>query len=840
MARSDRKRILIGAIVLLALAFILPPFINVNRYRSRIVEAASNALGRPVTIGAMSLSLLPQPGFTIENFVVGDDPAFSEEPILRAEEVRATLRMTSLWRGKLEIAKLSLKYPSLNLVRNSEGKLNLESLLSRATRTLAAPTTARKPEHRVRFPYIQADAGRINFKSGLEKKAFALGETDFALWSEAENEWRMRLIGKPLRTDTNVTDAGTLRIEGSFKRADNLRDTPLQLQFSLAYGQFGQITKLIYGRDRGWRGNAEMSGTVSGTPESLDIVADAAIQDFRRYDIARGEAIRLQTHCTGVVSAPEETVKQFQCDLPAATGSIHAAGKISSLHPAAYDLKFTADRVPMNWAAAFARHVKRDLPDDLSATGLLSADLHATKEANAPGKWTGSGTTDQIVLKSDTLGKDLAIDKIAFDFPAEAPRRPARGTRGVVVPASISPRFEFAPFPVRMGTVTPLVASGWLSGEGYSLNLDGEADLERLLQVSRVLGIGVPHFRATGSTRVAITIAGPWKGFVQPSATGTLQFRDAVAEIPGIAQPVKIASASATLSAGEIRMQNIAANVEDISLTGSAVFPRSCEQDAPCASRWDIQLDEVDPSRINALLNPRMKKRPWYRFFGGGDREQSVLARIDATGHLTAKRLVLASTTATKLSGDFALQDAKFTVTNLHAELAGGVTQSDFTADFSGSNPVYSVNGSATRLSVVQLAALTRDPWATGTITGTYALKLSGWDASDLASSAAGEAQVTLRDGAFRRIALDGRGTPLRFSDLTAKITLADGQFRIPESKLQTPSGIYQVSGTATFNRELTLQMSGASGTAYKVTGTLEKPTVVAVPAREAEASLKK
>ena len=80
MARTDRRHIALGAIGLIILAIVLPPFINVNRYRARIAAVTSNALGRPVSIGNISLNLLPQPGFTLENFVVGDDPAFRHVP----------------------------------------------------------------------------------------------------------------------------------------------------------------------------------------------------------------------------------------------------------------------------------------------------------------------------------------------------------------------------------------------------------------------------------------------------------------------------------------------------------------------------------------------------------------------------------------------------------------------------------------------------------------------------------------------------------------------------------------------------------------------------------------
>ena len=83
-----------AALVLLA---IVPPLISVNRFQHRIATSISQSLGRPVHLDRVTLNLLPLPGFTLNNLVVDEDPAFGSEPIIRANSVRATLRIRSLW-----------------------------------------------------------------------------------------------------------------------------------------------------------------------------------------------------------------------------------------------------------------------------------------------------------------------------------------------------------------------------------------------------------------------------------------------------------------------------------------------------------------------------------------------------------------------------------------------------------------------------------------------------------------------------------------------------------------------------------------------------------------------
>src|SRR6202041_2102181 len=215
------------------------------------------------------------------------------EPLLRSSDVTASLRITSLLRGRIEIARLNFTEPSLNLVRNSAGHWNLENLIERAANVPIAPTSKAKSEKRPGFPYIEADRARINFKFGQEKKPYALTDADFALWQDSENAWSMRLKAQPVRTDFNLSDTGTLSVDGSWQRAASLRETPLQFTLQWNHGQLGQLTKLAYGSDKGWRGGLSVATPLIGTPANLAIVAAASVQDFRRYDIFGSGNLRL-------------------------------------------------------------------------------------------------------------------------------------------------------------------------------------------------------------------------------------------------------------------------------------------------------------------------------------------------------------------------------------------------------------------------------------------------------------------------------------------------------------------------------------------------------------------
>ncbi len=134
-------------VLVLLLLVVLPPLIHVGRYQRRIAQAISQSIGRPVHFDDIHLHLLPLPGLTIQNFVVQEDPAFGNEPTLRANTVEARLRLSSLWRRRVEVSRISLQAPSINLVRRADGRWNMQGVITQAgylQSSFAGPSAAHR------------------------------------------------------------------------------------------------------------------------------------------------------------------------------------------------------------------------------------------------------------------------------------------------------------------------------------------------------------------------------------------------------------------------------------------------------------------------------------------------------------------------------------------------------------------------------------------------------------------------------------------------------------------------------------------------------------------------
>ena len=830
LIRSPRNIVTICAVLVLALFLIRP---QVGGMRTRITNAISSALGRPVEISSVSLRFLPQPGFDLENFVVHDDPAFSAEPVLRSQEVTAVVRITSLLRGHLEIARLSLTEPSLNLVRTNEGHWNLGTLVERAAKSPVAPTSKIKSEPRPGFPYIEASNGRINFKLGQEKKAYILNDADFSVWQDSENGWSMRLKARPIRTDFNLSDTGTVRAEGSWQRAAALGETPLKFNFQWEHAQLGQFSKWLTGTDKGWRGGILLSATVAGTPSDLEMQTSVSIEDFRRYDIVVGDALRLAAQCSGRYNSIKFQVTDLICLSSVGDGSLQLTGRVGSLDKSRdYDLSLSAKNVPMSALIALARHAKKNIPDDLVSTGRLQADVQLlSNHGSAQAAWQGSGTIQGGRWISKSTNADLILDHIPFTVSHG--NNTGRDIKNVS-----ETRLEYGPFRLSLGAPLPVSLRGWVSRSAYSLQLQGDARVRRLLQIARIVGLPSAQPAADGLAKVDLQTSGEWSGFQAPVVVGTARLSSIRAEINGLSVPLEIATANVTLRQFDTTVQNVTASLGESVWRGSLNMPRFCAGQSACRIHFDFQTKELTAEQLAKLFATDARSQPWYRFLSSAKLSGQFLANLNAEGKLSANRVALREVAANQVSANLEWKSRKLKLSHLRGNVLGGLHAGEWSADFSSNPPQYDGAGSIQHVALEQLAEAMHDAWVTGTASGSYEISSSGTSQEQFLSSLQGALQIDARNTTLPHILLTSDSDPLAAPHFAGKILFRGGRLELREGKLETTGGIYQVSGTAQRGIGINMQMVRDGVHGYSITGSLAAPRVAPTRAQETQAAL--
>jgi AsmA protein len=126
-----KRNLRIGAIALAVLVVILialPLLINVNSFRPKIESELTSALGRQVTVGNLSLSILSS-SVLADNIAIADDPAFGKLPFITAKSLKVGVQLMPLIFSKqLNVTELNLEQPQVTLLKAASGKWNFSSI----------------------------------------------------------------------------------------------------------------------------------------------------------------------------------------------------------------------------------------------------------------------------------------------------------------------------------------------------------------------------------------------------------------------------------------------------------------------------------------------------------------------------------------------------------------------------------------------------------------------------------------------------------------------------------------------------------------------------------------
>ena len=831
LLRSRRGLAVIAALLLVL--FLFRP--GIHQLRNRIATSVGSALGRRVEIDDVRLRVLPRPGFDLDGLLIYDDPAFGSEPMIRSRVVFAAIRFRSLLRGRLEIAKMSATEPSINVVRNAQGRWNIASLIERNAQIPAAPTLKAASENRPAFPYLEATSGRINFKFGQEKKSYALADADVALWQDSENSWGARLKAQPMRTDFNLTDTGSLRIEANWQRSRNLRLTPVRLTLAWEKGQLGQITNLLTGRDRSFRGAVTLTATLTGTPQALAIDSRLAIGGFRRYDIVDGRNVNVATACTATYSAPSHSFADIACESPIGAGAVRLRGSLGAQrgyeYPT-YDLTLAAKRVPLASALALFHETKQQLPPDLAATGTLDAEFHALREATGT-EFTGSGTASDVHLISNEAKDTITLGEIPLVLvgnPASghAIRRAKQNTTSESKGKGSEPaeaHLRVGPASLQVSTSAPVTAGGWISATGYRFFLRGDLELRNLFRLESILGLPAVRPAAEGDAKLDVSISGAWQGLATPNALGTAQLRNVRAETHGLNVPIVITSATVVLAPDEFAMQKLSAQTGTTHWNGSVAAPRHC---APaCTFRFDLTADRLSSEDLAQWFSPQHEKRPWYRILSTADREgPSPMLTRQAHGILHVTRLELKKALATQVSTQLSIDRGKLALTDLHAAFLKGTLQGNWNVDASVVPPRYRGAGTLQNASLAQLSALMNDVWITGNAVSSFDLEASGYSFRDLLANAEGKFQFVMKNGSLVHVQIPGARGPLPVYRFAGDLQAKKGVWELSGGRLESRDGLYQVAGTVSLEKALNFTLTRGDEQSWNLTGTLTKPHV--------------
>ncbi len=527
----------------------------------------------------------------------------------------------------------------------------------------------------------------------------------------------------------------------------------------------------------------------------------------------------------------------------------------------AYDLTLAVEKLPLASVVRLLHQAKKQIPSDLTVSGVLDAEFHAVSHGAALvpkdvrrarlEQFSGTGAATDVQLTSNG-GKDAVdLGKIPLTLsdaetltgkltPTQKPTQ--RKDDGQKDQEPAEPHLRIGPVALAMKGAAPVNAGGWVSGAGYRFFLRGDVELKNLFRLESVLGLPTARPAAEGEAQLDVSVSGPWQGFAPPVTLGTAQLRNVRGEMHGLNTPIEIGSASVSFTADTVLLQKIVAHTGNTHWNGAVTVPRPCI--APnCVLQFDLTADELSTGDLMEWFAPHTTKRPWYRILSSDQSHgNSPLLAVKARGSLHVGRFGFKKMVATQLVSQVDVDRGKIALTSLRGQLLQGTHQGNWIIDVSGYDPPkspveYHGSGVLQNISLEQVGALMSDAWVSGTADGKFELDGTGDSIHELLASSTGKLQFAMRNGRFTHVEIPGFAGPLQVRRFAGELHLTKNMWELLTGKLEARDGMYTVSGTASTDKGLDFVLTRGDERAWTLAGTLAKPLVT--PANRTEEETK-
>ncbi len=115
-------------LIAVACLIFLPKLIDTSEYRHGIALWLSERLGRSVTVGDLTFSVITGPKIILKDLKISDDPDVSNEPFATAREVDVSVRLMPLLLGVIVVNEIVVKDPVVSIIEKDGVLLNLATL----------------------------------------------------------------------------------------------------------------------------------------------------------------------------------------------------------------------------------------------------------------------------------------------------------------------------------------------------------------------------------------------------------------------------------------------------------------------------------------------------------------------------------------------------------------------------------------------------------------------------------------------------------------------------------------------------------------------------------------
>ncbi|MGA2268498.1 MAG: hypothetical protein ABSH44_08530 [Bryobacteraceae bacterium] len=762
-----------AALALLLIAGIVAPYLGAEQYGQRLRGSLERALGRRVEfLGPVRFSLFKGPGFSMENVVIHEDPSIGIEPLVYVDRIDVTPGFRALFGGKFVIASIRLEGASINLAKSGPasewGRWNFASLVNPSVMRVTPAIHVRNSSFR---------NSRINFKFGDVKSVFYLTETDLDISPPGSRGggWRVSGSAKLARTDRPAQGLGSFTLKGRWYVAPERVDLDLQLDRT----GLGEITALMRGQAGSIHGTISARLHLGGPIDNIGIQGRLNIEDVHRWDLLppqgqgwpldiRGrldliaQQLELQSNSPG--NAPLPLWVRFRAN--------------DYLSQPRWAVTVNWNQFPVAPLMELARHMGAQFPPKLKLSGSIDGAIGYSGEGSLQGQ-LGFHDTSVTIPDSPPIRFDQAYMVLDHGHVRLSPAVARTADQDQA-------RIE---------------ADYAMVEETLDLAISAEAMKVASLRAQVALA-AVPWLEQVKS--------GQWSGQLhyrlapaKAGWSGRLELSDAQIAVPGLADPLELASARAQIDGARVVLDRLEAQAGKVAFTGEYRY----EPGAARPHRVRLRAEEADAADLQAEFMPTLSRSTSLiaRALGRAAVPDWLQQRA-VDGTVQIDDLLLAGSHLENVRAHLLWDVARVELDGIQAKLDGAAITGKLAVNLRAARPSYKLTAKVKSLE-----------WQSGKLDADGTLETSGTGSQLLANLTA--------DGSFTGAALDF-GTLAPWRSISGSYNLAWLQavprLRLSDLTLRTEDGTFTGRGATQDDGRLVIVLTNGAKE-MRVSGTLAK-----------------
>ncbi|MGC2323038.1 MAG: AsmA family protein [Terriglobales bacterium] len=501
--------IVLGVVVVVIIA--VPFFVNADSFRPTIESQLQSSLGRQVTIGGLSLSLLAG-GVTAKDITISDDPAFNKEPFLKAKSLAVGVKLLPLiFSRSVEVTSITIDHPELTLVHSASGQWNFSSL---GGAKKASPSSSNG----------NFSVGKLKITNGqvtIEKAGGKASVYQDVKLTASNISYDSPI---PFTLEAKTPGGGKLKVEGSagpINQADSAL-TPLQAQVTIDNMDLASTGFLD--PSSGIQGVVDYKGTVKSDGKSALAEGQATVDKLRVVPAGAPAKQAVSLSYASTYDLKREAGVLTRGDIRTGSSTVRLSGDYDMHGPATLvHMKLNGSQLPVRDVEGLLPAVGVTLP---AGASLQSGTLTMNLALDGPvDRLVTTGTAqlaDARLTGYDLASKMKGLSALSF----------LQSTSSDTVIQTLSSNLRIAPDGIRADNLNVVIpALGSLTGNGTignnnALNFHMVARLAQNSMVSQMAknipilggagGGGIP-FMIQGTTSQPVflpDVAGAVKGAV--------------------------------------------------------------------------------------------------------------------------------------------------------------------------------------------------------------------------------------------------------------------------------------------------------------------------------------